>query len=122
MNIISLKKIKEGIVFQTNYECEKLIKYYTQQKYDSQEYCNTNIQNPNSKCNEDNYRNKIINICKNDILKWYKEITNSIFDFENPKTFNEKIQWMKLYDNDPLKTKLTDKYLVSEWVKEKIGE
>ena len=29
---------------------------------------------------------------------------------------------MKLYDNEPLKTKLTDKYLVSEWVKEKIGE
>ena len=92
LNIISLKKSKEGIVFQTNYECEKLIKYYTQQKYDSQEYCNTNIQNPNSKCNEVNHRNKIINICKNDILKWYKEITNSIFEFENPKTFNEKIQ------------------------------
>jgi hypothetical protein len=29
---------------------------------------------------------------------------------------------MKLYDNDPLKTKLIDKYLVSVWVKEKIGE
>ncbi len=29
---------------------------------------------------------------------------------------------MKLYDNDPLKTKLTDKYLIRKWVKEKIGE
>ena len=29
---------------------------------------------------------------------------------------------MKLYDNDPLKTQLTDEYLVREWVKEKIGE
>ena len=89
---------------------------------DSQEYCNTNFQNPNSKCNEVNHRNKIINVCKNDILKWYKKMTNSIFDFENPKTFNEKMQWMKLYDNDPLKTQLSDKYLVREWVKEKIGE
>ena len=29
---------------------------------------------------------------------------------------------MKIYDNDPLKTQLSDKYLVREWIKEKIGE
>ena len=55
-------------------------------------------------------------------MGWYKSLTNSTFNIENPKTFNEKIQWMKLYDNDPLKTQLTDEYLVREWVKEKIGE
>ncbi len=43
-------------------------------------------------------------------------------NLDDPKTFNEKIQWMKIYDNDPLKTQLSDKYLVREWVKEKIGE
>ena len=42
-------------------------------------------------------------MCKKDLLKQYKERTNTIFDFENPKTFNEKIQWMKIYDNDTLK-------------------
>lgn len=35
---------------------------------------------------------------------------------------NEKIQWLKLYDDDPRKTRLADKYLVREYVKEKIGE
>lgn len=29
---------------------------------------------------------------------------------------------LKLYDNEPLKTQLTDKYFVREWIKEKIGE
>ena len=43
-------------------------------------------------------------------------------DLDNPKTFNEKIQWLKLYDNSPLKTKLSDKYLVREFIKEQIGD
>ena len=43
-------------------------------------------------------------------------------NLNNPVTYNEKIQWLKLYDNTPEKTRLADKYLVREWVKEKIGE
>ena len=43
-------------------------------------------------------------------------------DWDNPKTFTEKIQWMKLYDSTPIKTRLADKYLVRQWVAEKIGE
>lgn len=42
-------------------------------------------------------------------------------DLDNPKTFNEKIQWIKLNDIDELKTRTADKYLVRDWVKEKIG-
>lgn len=42
-------------------------------------------------------------------------------DLNNPKTFNEKMQWLKLYDSTPLKTKLADKYLVREWIADKIG-
>ena len=45
-----------------------------------------------------------------------------INDIENPKTFNEKIQWLKLYDSTPMKTLCADKYLVRNWLKEKIGE
>ena len=56
------------------------------------------------------------------LKKWYKRSTGKTLDLENPKTFNEKIQWLKLYDSTPLKTQLADKYLVREWVKEKIGE
>lgn len=43
-------------------------------------------------------------------------------DLDNPKTFNEKIQWIKLNDIDDLKTKTADKYLVRDWIKEKIGD
>ena len=53
---------------------------------------------------------------------WFFEKTGEILNLDNPQTFNEKIQWMKLYDSTPIKTRLADKYLVREWVKEKIGE
>lgn len=70
---------------------------------------------------------KIYKYCPNDkrdeaLKDWYYECTGEILDLENPKTFNEKIQWLKLYDSTPIKTRLADKYLVREWVKEKIGE
>lgn len=42
-------------------------------------------------------------------------------DLMNPKTFNEKLQWLKLYDHNPLYTILVDKLRVKEWVAEKIG-
>ena len=43
-------------------------------------------------------------------------------DLKNPKTFTEKIQWMKLYNKSSLCTKLVDKYAVRDYVKECIGE
>ncbi len=43
-------------------------------------------------------------------------------DLKSPKTFNEKIQWLKIYDNKPIKAQLTDKIIVRDYVKEKIGE
>lgn len=53
---------------------------------------------------------------------WYFEKTGEFLNLDNPQTFNEKIQWVKLNDSTPLKTRLADKYLVRYWVKEKIGE
>lgn len=43
-------------------------------------------------------------------------------DWKNPKTFNEKLQWLKLYDRNPLYTTLVDKYRVKQWVADTIGE
>lgn len=40
----------------------------------------------------------------------------------NPTTFSDKLQWMKLYDHNPLYTKLVDKYEVKQYIAEKIGE
>ena len=43
-------------------------------------------------------------------------------DLENPKTYNEKIMWYKLYYQDSLITKCADKYRVKEYVKEILGD
>ena len=43
-------------------------------------------------------------------------------NLKSPKTLNEKIQWIKLYDRIPLRTKCADKVAVREYVKEIIGE
>ena len=43
-------------------------------------------------------------------------------DWKNPKTFNEKLNWLKLYDRKPIYTKIVDKYLVKDYVKEIIGD
>ena len=41
---------------------------------------------------------------------------------KKPESFNQKIQFRKLYDKNPLFIKCADKYKVREYVKEKIGE
>lgn len=43
-------------------------------------------------------------------------------DLKNPKTFNEKIQWLKLNDRRPIKSLLADKYEVRQFVSDTIGE
>lgn len=42
-------------------------------------------------------------------------------DLETPKTFNEKIQWIKLYDRNPLMTLYADKYEIRKVIESKIG-
>ena len=42
-------------------------------------------------------------------------------NLKDPTTYNEKLQWIKLYDHNPLYTKLVDKYEVKKYVEEKIG-
>ncbi len=58
---------------------------------------------------------------KEAICDWYYFQTGKRLNIDAPKTFNEKIQWLKLYDSTPLKTKLADKVAVREWVSRKIG-
>lgn len=49
---------------------------------------------------------------------YFKRFAN----LKNPKTYNEKLNWLKLYDRNPKYTKLVDKYEVKEYIKEQIGE
>ncbi|MDO4899165.1 ATP-grasp fold amidoligase family protein [Actinomyces sp.] len=43
-------------------------------------------------------------------------------DLDSPRTLADKIHWLKLYDSTPLKGRLADKFLVREWVAERIGD
>ena len=43
-------------------------------------------------------------------------------DLKNPQTFTEKLQWIKIFDATPIKSRLADKFAVRSWVSEKIGE
>lgn len=62
-----------------------------------------------------------LNYARN-VSDYYKRVTGKELNLRYPRTFNEKIQWLKLYDSTPIKTKLADKWLVRDWVREQIGE
>ena len=52
----------------------------------------------------------------------YRLIFDKKLDFKKTETFNEKLQWLKLYNKNPAHTVMADKYLVKEYVSEKIGD
>jgi hypothetical protein len=52
----------------------------------------------------------------------YRAFFRKELNLENPQTFNEKIQWLKLYDRKPEYTVMVDKYRVREYIAQKIGE
>ncbi len=47
---------------------------------------------------------------------------NRPLDLDNPKTFNEKLQWLKLYNRKPEYTTMVDKYEAKKYVADIIGE
>ena len=52
----------------------------------------------------------------------YKVKMGKRLDIENPQTYNEKLQWLKLYDRKPIYTLMVDKYEVKKYVANIIGE
>lgn len=55
-------------------------------------------------------------------LKLLYRIKNGYWmDFRNPKTFNEKLQWLKVYGYKPEYIKMVDKYAVKDYVAAVIG-
>lgn len=52
----------------------------------------------------------------------YKEKIGHTLDWNNLNTYTEKMQWEKLFNKNPMKAQLSDKYAVREWVASKIGE
>ena len=56
-------------------------------------------------------------------LKWiYRANMNKKLNLKNPTTFNEKLQWLKLYNRKNEYTQMVDKYLVRQYIASKIGE
>ena len=52
----------------------------------------------------------------------FKLLMGYDIDLSAPKTFNEKIQWLKLHDRKPIYTTMVDKYAVKQYVADHIGE
>ena len=58
--------------------------------------------------------------------KWYlklqfKRRVGYPLNLDDPQTFNEKLQWLKLHDRNPLYTKMVDKYEAKKYVADIIG-
>lgn len=72
---------------------------------------------------------KLITVCK---LKWmpdeaylklmYYAHFGKKLNLEHPKTYNEKLQWLKLYDRNPRYTDMVDKQEVKRVITESVGE
>ena len=76
----------------------------------------------------DNLLKSVILTPFNILYKVYKELELKLLfrlkcgyklNLKNPKTYNEKIQWIKLHDLNPLMPKCCDKYAVREYVESK---
>lgn len=51
----------------------------------------------------------------------YRFLMGHWIDWKNPKTFTEKLQWLKVYDYKPEYTQLVDKLAVKDYVAQRIG-
>lgn len=68
-------------------------------------------------------RKRIITLKDETYLKiMYEKTLKKQLNLESPKTFNEKLQWLKLYDRNPKYIKMVDKYEVKEYISKVIGK
>ena len=54
-------------------------------------------------------------------LEYYHSL-GKLLNLRNPLTYNEKLQWLKLYDRNPMYTQMVDKALAKEYVASVIGQ
>ena len=52
----------------------------------------------------------------------YRLAMGKRLELKSPKTYNEKLQWLKLHDRKPVYTDMVDKYEAKRFVSERIGE
>lgn len=56
------------------------------------------------------------------LKKAYKRYKKKELDLDNPETFCEKVQWLKLYDRNPAYIKMVDKYEAKKFAESILGE
>jgi hypothetical protein len=56
------------------------------------------------------------------LKRTFKACFGYVPDLENPRTFNEKLQWLKLHDRKDIYTTMVDKYEAKKYVSHVIGE
>lgn len=86
----------------------KIIRYFTDKDYRKLLQCNLGKYNW---MDDHTFLKMKYSLCMGDVL-------NTV----SPSTFNEKLQWLKLYDRKPEYTVMVDKYKVREYISKKIGE
>lgn len=59
---------------------------------------------------------------KEAVIRLYEIATGHSFNIDDPQTFNEKIQWLKLYWRNPLITQCADKFLVRDYIAQHLDE
>ena len=59
---------------------------------------------------------------RSSLKKYYRAVFHRELNLDNPETFNEKLQWLKLYNRKPEYTIMVDKYKVRQYVADTIGE
>lgn len=52
----------------------------------------------------------------------FQSLTGRTLDLENPRTYNEKLQWLKINERRPEYTMMVDKYQVRNYIKQELGE
>lgn len=52
----------------------------------------------------------------------FKNKLGTTLNLENPQTFNEKLNWLKLYNQRPEYTVMVDKYMAKQYITDYVGE
>jgi hypothetical protein len=56
------------------------------------------------------------------LKRQFKKYQGYELDLQNPKTLNEKLQWLKINDRKEFQGKLADKYAARDYIRENFGE
>ena len=52
----------------------------------------------------------------------FKKVFGRSVNWKDPKSYSEKLQWLKVYDRKPIYTTMVDKYEAKQYVAKKIGD